>query len=148
MAAVMKQQQSSARKLWIRLLIAIVLLLVVLTVASNLFHWAWTGFQGQKLRDWINLLITPILVAVLPVVLGRFHDQEESSTEEQQQQAHFKQADSRSIDDSQQEAALETYQDHILELLLDKNLSGANLERAIYIQEQLSKARLRNATNQ
>jgi hypothetical protein len=31
------------------------------------FDWTWTGFQGNKLWDWIDLLLVPVL---LPFVLA------------------------------------------------------------------------------
>ena len=120
MATVIGQMQSDPRKTWVRLLSGIFLLLVVLGVGSNVFHWTWTGFEGQTLWDWINLLITPILVAILPIVLGGFQNHADSATSagEQKQQIALP-----GVDDSQHRATLEAYQEHMTELLLEKNLN-------------------------
>ena len=122
MATVIGHMQNNPRKTWARLLLGIFLLLVVLGVGSNVFHWTWTGFQGQTLWDWMNLLITPILVAILPIVLGGFQDHADSapSASEQEQQVV-----SPGLDDSQYRATLEAYQEHMTELLLEKNLSNS-----------------------
>jgi len=41
--------------------------LIVLAVGGYGFGWAWTGFRGNTLWDWIELLVVPF---VLPAVLA------------------------------------------------------------------------------
>jgi hypothetical protein len=41
----------------------------VLVVAGYTIPWGWTGFVGNKLWDWLELLILPLTVALIPVVL-------------------------------------------------------------------------------
>jgi hypothetical protein len=41
----------------------------VVVVAGYTVPWGWTGFVGNKLWDWLELLILPLTVALIPVVL-------------------------------------------------------------------------------
>jgi hypothetical protein len=41
----------------------------VLVVAGYTIPWGWTGFVGNKLWDWLELLVLPLTVALIPVVL-------------------------------------------------------------------------------
>ena len=41
--------------------------LAVAAVGGYVYHWHWTGFEGNTLFDWLKLLIVPLL---LPVVLA------------------------------------------------------------------------------
>ncbi len=40
---------------------------VVVALAGYLVPWAWTGFTGNRLWDWLELLALPIAVALIPV---------------------------------------------------------------------------------
>jgi uncharacterized membrane protein len=40
--------------------------LAVIAVAGYLIPWAWTGFVGNSLWDWLNLVALPLAVAVAP----------------------------------------------------------------------------------
>jgi hypothetical protein len=42
---------------------------VVLVVAGYLVPWAWTGFVGNTLWDWLNLAALPVAVALIPVLV-------------------------------------------------------------------------------
>ena len=44
-------------------------LFVVLVVAGYLVPWAWTGFVGNTLWDWLNLAALPVAVALIPVLV-------------------------------------------------------------------------------
>ncbi|SRR5581483_5631913 len=41
----------------------------VVVVAGYTVPWGWTGFVGNKLWDWLELLVLPLTVALIPVVL-------------------------------------------------------------------------------
>ena len=41
----------------------------VVVVAGYTIPWGWTGFVGNKLWDWLQLLVLPFTVALIPVVL-------------------------------------------------------------------------------
>lgn len=51
--------------------IALSLLVVfaVVVVAGYTAPWGWTGFVGNKLWDWLELLVLPFTIALIPVVL-------------------------------------------------------------------------------
>jgi hypothetical protein len=40
---------------------------VALVTAGYLVPWAWTGFVGNTLWDWLNLVALPLAVALMPV---------------------------------------------------------------------------------
>ncbi|MGZ4299701.1 MAG: hypothetical protein ACXVVK_21915 [Solirubrobacteraceae bacterium] len=42
---------------------------VVLVLAGYLVPWAWTGFVGNTLWDWLNLAALPVAVALIPVLV-------------------------------------------------------------------------------
>ena len=44
---------------------------VVLVAAGYLVPWGWTGFVGNTLWDWLNLVALPVAVALIPVLLER-----------------------------------------------------------------------------
>ncbi len=42
---------------------------VLLILAGYLVPWAWTGFVGNTLWDWLNLAALPLAVALIPVLV-------------------------------------------------------------------------------
>jgi hypothetical protein len=42
---------------------------VVVVLAGYLVPWAWTGFVGNTLWDWLNLAALPVAVALIPVLV-------------------------------------------------------------------------------
>jgi hypothetical protein len=48
---------------------ALVAAFVVIVVAGYAVPWAWTGFAGNSLWDWLNLGALPLAVALIPVFL-------------------------------------------------------------------------------
>ena len=40
---------------------------VAFVVAGYAVPWAWTGFEGNKLWDWISLLLLPLVIATFPI---------------------------------------------------------------------------------
>src|SRR6266487_664133 len=84
--------------------------IVVGIIGGFFLHWDWTGFRDNgNLWNWLQLLSAPVFVSALPFIFRGQRDQ----------------ADPQVADDQNQEAALEAYQEHMCELLLDKNLSGS-----------------------
>lgn len=53
------------------LLAVFTLVFVVVVLCGYLVPWAWTGFTGNTLWDWLNLLALPVSLSLLPVWLGR-----------------------------------------------------------------------------
>ena len=50
-------------------LIAAGAVFVVIVVAGYAVPWAWTGFSGNRLWDWLNLAALPLAVALIPVIV-------------------------------------------------------------------------------
>ncbi|HEY2317678.1 MAG TPA: hypothetical protein VGH67_05225 [Solirubrobacteraceae bacterium] len=48
---------------------ALVAAFVCVVIAGYLIPWAWTGFVGNTLWDWLNLGALPMAVALIPVLL-------------------------------------------------------------------------------
>jgi hypothetical protein len=43
---------------------------VVVLLGGYVLDWDWTGFQGKTLWDWLELLVLPATLAMLPFVLA------------------------------------------------------------------------------
>lgn len=48
---------------------AVLVVVVAFVVIGYTVPWAWTGFDGTTLWDWLELLLLPISVSLLPFVL-------------------------------------------------------------------------------
>ncbi len=42
--------------------------LALLVIAGYAIPWSWTGFSGNRLWDWLELLALPLAVALIPVM--------------------------------------------------------------------------------
>jgi hypothetical protein len=49
--------------------LSLLFVFAVLVVAGYTIPWAWTGFVGNKLWDWLELLVLPLAVALSPLML-------------------------------------------------------------------------------
>lgn len=49
---------------------------VIVVIGGYEWHWAWTGFEGNTMRDWLQLLVVPF---VLPATLAWFAARRESA---------------------------------------------------------------------
>ena len=47
--------------------LAVVGVFVLVVLAGYLIPWRWTGFVGNNLWDWLNLVALPVAVALIPV---------------------------------------------------------------------------------
>ncbi|HEY6538273.1 MAG TPA: hypothetical protein VI138_04440 [Candidatus Dormibacteraeota bacterium] len=45
--------------------------LLILIAGGSGLGWSWTGFQGNRLWDWLHLLVLPIVVGLSPLWLAR-----------------------------------------------------------------------------
>ncbi len=52
---------------WTTLLVAVTLGFVILIAAGYVFNWSWTGFSGDKLWDWLELLVLPGVLTSLSI---------------------------------------------------------------------------------
>lgn len=68
-------------------LVVTVLPLVLLFIGTIALNWTWTGFKGKALWDWVDVLLVPVLVAILPIwfSLRQSHGGNESSKLQHQQ---------------------------------------------------------------
>jgi hypothetical protein len=48
---------------------AVALGFIVTVVGGYAFGWAWTGYPGNTLWDWLELLVLPVTVTLLPIWL-------------------------------------------------------------------------------
>lgn len=48
---------------------SILLAFIVLVLAGYMIPWGWTGFAGNRLWDWLELLVLPLAVALAPLML-------------------------------------------------------------------------------
>ena len=39
----------------------------ILVIGGYALNWGWTGFKGNTLWDWLELLALPVVVASLPL---------------------------------------------------------------------------------
>lgn len=56
---------------------------VVIVIGGYRLHWAWTGFAGNTVRDWLQLLVVPF---VLPASLAWFAARREAAQAEESPQ--------------------------------------------------------------
>jgi hypothetical protein len=64
--------EEGQRRMWLAqlkwVLLATIVVLGVLCIGSYAFNWTWTGFkENGTLWDWLDLLLVPLIVAVLPI---------------------------------------------------------------------------------
>ncbi|HUZ20689.1 MAG TPA: hypothetical protein VMU75_08990 [Acidimicrobiales bacterium] len=52
---------------WRFVFAAVLAAFVVLVIGGYALGWTWTGFQGNTLWDWLELLALPVVVALLPL---------------------------------------------------------------------------------
>ena len=52
---------------WTMLLAGVALVLVVLVIGSYAFNWKWTGFRGNTLWNWLELLVLPAALSLAPL---------------------------------------------------------------------------------
>ena len=129
-SAITGQRRITFHRVW-SVLIGVFWFAILAGIIGGYFLHLNTGFpENGKLWDWLQLLSAPVFVSVLPFIFrgqGNAADSKPAEQETKDQAAtgmtgQLTQADE---EDRQQGAALEAYQDHILQLLLDRNLRGS-----------------------
>ena len=92
--------------------------------------WTLRGFGGKPLWDWMQLLIVPLVLAIIGL-LFQFQQAERQRALEKQQQAledRRAEAEREVAEQRAQAAALQAYLDQMGELLLEKNLRGSDAD--------------------
>jgi hypothetical protein len=64
-----RRRTAAAGERWLLGIGVLGLSAAVLVVVAYIAHWSWTGFSGKTLWDWLELLLLPVSVALLPFVL-------------------------------------------------------------------------------
>src|ERR1700687_6195711 len=55
---------------WKRVLVVIIVTLIVLEIGTYALNWNWTGFKANDtVWDWLQLLLLPLALAVVPIWL-------------------------------------------------------------------------------
>lgn len=72
-AAIWFTQNHRWRPQWTLLLWSLLGVLVLLEIATYLFNWRWTGFKGNKIWDWLNLLLLPLVLMFVSVWFAAPH---------------------------------------------------------------------------
>ena len=49
--------------------VSILLAFIALVLAGYMIPWGWTGFVGNRLWDWLELLVLPLAVALAPLAV-------------------------------------------------------------------------------
>src|SRR5438270_2920216 len=62
-----EQVRTQQANLWTMLLVMALVILAVIAAGAYAFDWKWTGFPGNKLWDWLNLLIRPVTLTVATI---------------------------------------------------------------------------------
>jgi len=55
------------RREWTMPLVVGVVVFVLFVVAADIYYWTWTGFPGNRLWDWLNLLLLPVVLTAVPI---------------------------------------------------------------------------------
>src|SRR5712692_7527637 len=110
------------QRLWWVLGGVFLLFCVGFVVAAYRFGWETTGFLNKSLWDWLQLLIVPLVLAVVALVFQLAN----SRTERQIAQQRYEQ-DQQIALDKQREDLLQAYIDRMSELLLKEKLRSSEV---------------------
>ena len=99
------------------------LLCIGLILASYRFDWSGTGFSKKTVWDWLQLLIVPLVLAVVALLFQLAN----TRTERQIARQRYEQ-DQQIALDKQREDLLQAYLDRMSELLIEKSLSTSPTE--------------------
>ena len=108
--------------LWIGIPIGVAGLLIIAAIGGYAFGWSWTGFHGNTLWDWMNLLFTPVAIGVASIAFNL-----------QQTRRNLRMSEAQRA-----EATCEACLDHLSHLLVDGHLLEAAPESPV---RQVARAR-------
>jgi hypothetical protein len=69
------------RRQWLAVEVTVVAFLAVTVIGGYGFGWKWTGFAGNRVWDWMNLLIVPFVLPALAAWVGIRSDTDASAPE-------------------------------------------------------------------
>lgn len=99
------------------------LLCVEVVLAAYVFRWSVTGFLNKTVWDWLQLLIVPLVLAVVALSFQVANIRAERQIAKQRYEQ-----DQQIALDKQREDLLQAYLDRLSELLLEKDLRTSPLE--------------------
>jgi uncharacterized protein YjbI with pentapeptide repeats len=102
------------------------LVVVMILILGYWLKWSWTGFSAKTLWDWLQLLFVPIILAIGGFWLNQIQREREERTAKRRAED-----EQRIATDTQQEAALQAYIDHMSELLLNEHLRESAQEKEV-----------------
>src|SRR5438876_11511509 len=122
------------QRLWWVLGSVFLLFCVGFLFAAYRFGWSSTGFLSKSLWDWLQLLIVPLVLAIIALVFQRAN----SRTERQIAKDRYEQdreiakqryeQDQQIALDKQREDLLQAYLDRMSELLLKEKLRSSEVD--------------------
>jgi hypothetical protein len=62
-----EQGKGKGTNIWFFVLAIIAIFLLLSAVGGYLFHWTWTGFQGNTLWDWLKLFLLPVALVTAKI---------------------------------------------------------------------------------
>ena len=63
--------RSRLELVWLLTFAATAVVFLVLVLGGYVLGWAWTGFRGNTLWDWLELLVVPFVLPVALLQVGR-----------------------------------------------------------------------------
>ncbi len=107
-------------------IIALLVVAIVLIWASYANKWGAAGFSNKTVWDWLQLLIVPLVLALIALVFQLAN----SRTERQLAKQRYEQ-DQQIALDKQREDLLQTYLDRMSELLLKEGLRSSAVDAEV-----------------
>jgi hypothetical protein len=91
----------------------------------------WTGFRGKTVWDWLQLLVVPLMLALITVVFTWQQDARQQRIENQRAAAERELAEQRAQDE-----ALQAYLNQMSQLMLDRKLLEADYSDPVHTLAQ------------
>jgi hypothetical protein len=70
--------QHKWRVLWITGIVTLSVIFIIMVFGGYRLNWTWTGFSGNKLWDWLYLLILPVTLSIAPQWFNLYLPQSQS----------------------------------------------------------------------
>ncbi len=89
-------------------------------------RWARAGFRGKTVWDWLDLLIVPLMLALITIAFAWQQDARQNDIEDRRADAERKLAEQRAQDE-----ALQAYLDQMSTLMLEKDLRESEVNSEV-----------------
>jgi len=130
-------QQIKQHRVAIGVTAIILLVITTFIFAGYWFHWPWTGFFKRTLWDWLQLLIVPLVLAIIALVFQLANSRTERQLAKQRYEQDKEIAEQRYKQDQQialdrqREDLLQAYLDRMSELLLKEKLRSSKVDAEV-----------------